>query len=176
MPVSTITRTFNKAQFANVSSALFRDSTTQDKQIEPWYPSHPERDLYVSLLNQTDPKPNDALLKAALIRRAMTDVKRVVKLREDKPALQNLVQKGSVGDDLWNAMLAAEKELEAELLEVINEANSFVPGWGQIIFQTAGEMVQNERMREIFEEIPQTKAKQGLYASCSSRKSRERID
>ena len=106
----------------------------------------------------------------------MTDVKRVVKLREDKPALQNLVQKGSVGDDLWNAMLAAEKELEAELLEVINEANSFVPGWGQIIFQTAGEMVQNERMREIFEEIPQTKAKQGMCTSCSSRKSRESID
>ena len=57
--------------------------------------------------------------------------------------------------------MAAEKELEAELLEVINEANSFVPGWGQLIFQTAGEMVQNERMRQIFEEIPKVRAKQG---------------
>ena len=133
------------------------------KRIQPWYPSHPERDLYVSLLNQTDPKPSDGLLKAALIRRAIEDVKRVVKLREDKPALQNLLQKGSVGDDLWNSLLAAEKELEAELLEVINEANSFVPGWGQLIFQTAGEMAQNEKMKKIFDEIPEVKAKQGMF-------------
>ena len=40
------------------------------------------------------PAANEALLKAALVRRAMTDVSRVVRLREDKPAVQNLLQKG----------------------------------------------------------------------------------
>jgi len=81
----------------------------------------------------------------------MTDVVRVVRLREDKPALQNLLQKGSIGDDLWNSLLQAEKELEAEVMEVVAEANTFVEGWGTIIFQTAGELIANEKMRSVYD-------------------------
>ncbi|KAG1754487.1 Pre protein translocase subunit Sec66-domain-containing protein [Suillus lakei] len=114
------------------------------KLYEPYFSSHPERDVYVSLLQKTDPPPHEALLKAALVRRAMTDVSRVVRLREDKPALQNLLQKGSIGEDLWNSLLQAEKELEAEIVE----------GWGGIIFQSAGEMIANEKMRTVYEETP----------------------
>jgi hypothetical protein len=84
------------------------------KQIQPYFPSHPTRDTYITLL-QTEPPPKDQVIKAALVARAVTDVGRVLQLREDKPALQNLLQKGSVGDDFWNALLAAEKELEAEI-------------------------------------------------------------
>lgn len=131
------------------------------KQYEPYFPSHPERDVYVSLLQQTDPPPHEALLKAALLRRAMTDVSRVVKLREDKPALQNLLQKGSIGDDLWNSLLQGEKELEAEIMEVVAEANSFVEGWGSLIFQTAGETLANEKMRSIYDGTAATRAKKG---------------
>ncbi|KAI6131825.1 Pre protein translocase subunit Sec66-domain-containing protein [Pisolithus thermaeus] len=129
-----------------IFSHFYRKRNT-GKIYEPYFPSHPERDVYVTLLQQTDPPPHEALLKAALLRRAMTDVSRVVKLREDKPALQNLLQKGSIGDDLWNSLLQAEKELEAEIMEVVAEANTFVEGWGGLIFQTAGEMLANEKMR-----------------------------
>ncbi|KIK49366.1 hypothetical protein CY34DRAFT_797311 [Suillus luteus UH-Slu-Lm8-n1] len=122
------------------------------KLYEPYFSSHPERDVYVTLLQKTDPPAHEALLKAALVRRAMTDVSRVVRLREDKPALQNLLQKGSIGDDLWNSLLQAEKELEAEIVEVVAEANTFVEGWGSIIFQSAGEMIANEKMRTVYEE------------------------
>jgi len=121
------------------------------KLYAPYFPSHPERDVYVTLLQQNDPPVHEALLKAALIRRAMTDVARVVKLREDKPALQNLLQKGSIGDDLWNSLLQAEKELEAEIVEVVAEANTFVDNWGTIIFQTAGELIANDKMRNVFD-------------------------
>jgi translocation protein SEC66 len=82
----------------------------------------------------------------------MADVQRVLKIREDKPALQNLLQKGSVGDELWNSLLAAERELEAEIMEVIAEANTFVEGWGTVIFQTANEMIANEKTRSLFEQ------------------------
>ncbi|PCH38082.1 hypothetical protein WOLCODRAFT_15638 [Wolfiporia cocos MD-104 SS10] len=125
-----------------------------NKVYEPYFPRHRERDLYVTLLQRTDPPAPESLLKAALVRRAMTDVSRIIRLREDKPALQVLLQKGSIGDDLWNSLLAAEKELEAEILEVVAEANTFVEGWGQIIFQTATEMMHNERMRQTLEQIP----------------------
>lgn len=125
--------------------------------FEPYFPSHPERNAYVTLLQKTDPPASDALLKSALIHRAMADVQRVLKIREDKPALQNLLQKGSIGDELWNSLLAAEKELEAEIMEVVAEANSFVAGWGQVIFQTANEMLANEKMRVVFQRTLETK-------------------
>ncbi|KAF9532243.1 Pre protein translocase subunit Sec66-domain-containing protein [Crepidotus variabilis] len=139
-----------------VFSFYYRKATSQ-KKYEPYFPSHPERNAYVTLLQKNNPPAHDALLKSALIRRAMADVQRVVRIREDKAALQNLLQKGSVGDDLWNSLLAAEKEMEAEIMEVVGEANSFVEGWGQVIFQTANEMIVNEKMRAIFERTNEAK-------------------
>ncbi|KAK7043602.1 Translocation protein S66 [Paramarasmius palmivorus] len=126
--------------------------------FEPYFADHPERNAYVTLLQKTDPPTPDVILKSALVRRAMADVQRVLRIREDKPALQNLLQKGSIGDELWNSLLAAEKELEAEIVEVVNEANSFVEGWGPVIFQTANEMLANEKMRQIFESTAERKA------------------
>ncbi|THH33878.1 hypothetical protein EUX98_g238 [Antrodiella citrinella] len=125
-----------------------------NKGIEPYFPRHKERDIYITLLQRSDPPTPEHLLKAALVRRAMTDVQRILRIREDKPALQQLLQKGSIGDDLFTSLVAAEKELEAEILEVAAEANTFVEGWGQIIFQTATEMLHNEKIRAIFEQVP----------------------
>lgn len=74
----------------------------------------------------------------------MADVRRIWKIRDDKAALGILIQKGSVGDDLLARFAKAEKELESEVLDVVNEANSFTPAWGPGIFQTASEMVASE--------------------------------
>ncbi|TFK29869.1 translocation protein sec66 [Coprinopsis marcescibilis] len=137
--------------------SFFYRKHTSERVFEPYFPSHPERNAYITLLQQ-DPPVSDSLLKSALVRRAMADVQRVLRIREDKPALQALLQKGSIGDDLWNSLLAAEKELEIEIMEVIAEANSFVEGWGQVIFPTANEMLVNEKMRSVFEKTEQTKA------------------
>ncbi|KAI0054186.1 translocation protein sec66 [Auriscalpium vulgare] len=136
----------------------FYKKRTAIKQFEPYFPRHIDRDVYVTLLQRSPPTP-DPLLKAALVRRAVADVNRIIRLREDKPALQNLLQKGSIGDDLWNSLLAAEKELEAEIMEVVAEANSFVEGWGQIIFSTASEMIANEKTRAVFDTIPEERIK-----------------
>lgn len=152
-------RNAGKAPLA--SSGCTRPNNLLGKLYAPYFPSHPERDVYVTLLQQNDPPVHEALLKAALVRRAMTDVTRVVKLREDKPALQNLLQKGSIGDDLWNSLLQAEKELEAEIMEVVAEANTFVEGWGTVIFQTAGELIANEKMRSIFDGTAASRASKG---------------
>lgn len=118
----------------------------------------------MTLLGRTDPPTNDALLKSALVRRSMADVQRVIQIREDKPALQNLLQKGSVGEDIWNSLLAAERELEAEIMEVVAEANTFAEGWGSIIFQTANEMLANEKMRGLFEQTSEIRREKGLWS------------
>ena len=128
--------------------------------METWFPTHPERDTYISLL-QLQPSPSDVLLKAALLKRAVADVHRILAFREDKAALQQLLQKGSISDDLWNSFLAAEKELEAEIVEVVGEANTFHPGWGQFIFQSASEMVNNAKHRDIFATVVKLKSESG---------------
>jgi len=132
------------------------------KQFKPYFKSHPDRDTYVTLLQQTNPEAPETVLKAALVRRAMADVHRAYRLREDKPALQTLLQKGSLGDDLMSSLLAAEKELEGEVREVVAEANTFVDGWGSIIFQTANEIIANGKMRTSFDQISKIRAEKEL--------------
>jgi len=153
-------------------SHFYRKKIAGKQKFDPWYPIHPERDLYISLLQKTDPPAPDSLLKAALLRRAAADVTRIIRIREDKPALQALMQKGTVGDDLWASCQLAEKELEAELLEVVAEANTFHPGWGQFIFGSAGEVLGHDRIKELLASIDrrhqETEARYGTTIPTSS--------
>jgi translocation protein SEC66 len=135
---------------------------------EPWFPQHVARDAYVSLLSHPTPVPNNVLI-AALLRRAMTDVERLWAIRDSKQALSNLLQRGQIGDELWTRFQEAEKELEAEILEVVEEANSFRQNWGQTIFTQASDMVQHDKIKEIFSNIEQDKERE--YKACLIRPS-----
>ncbi|RMJ22480.1 translocation protein Sec66 [Aspergillus sp. HF37] len=136
--------------------------------LEPWFPPHLQRDIYFSLLHldapaaassstngsggkKTPPVP-DSVLKAALLRRATEDINRVLALRSQKQALAMLLQRGSVGDDLWQRFQRAEKEMEDEVRDVVSEANAYAPNWGQTIFQSANEMMNNGLVRKIVDE------------------------
>lgn len=122
-------------------------------EVEPWFPPHKSRDIYVSLLS-LDPPPPRPILVAALLRRAMDDVKLIWSIRDAKTSLTTLLQKGQIGDELWERFLLAEKELEGEIVEVVGEANTFEPGYGQRIFAHASDMVSHERWKEIYRDIP----------------------
>jgi translocation protein SEC66 len=63
----------------------------------------------------------ESLLKAALLRRATEDVGRVMDMRGAKPALSQLLHRGSVGDDVWQRFLRAEQETEEEIRDVVSE-------------------------------------------------------
>lgn len=71
---------------------------------------------------ETEPKVPDSLLKAALLNRATEDIERVMTIRSAKNSLSQLLQKGSVGDDLWTRFCRAEKEIE--------EVCRPLTGWG----------------------------------------------
>lgn len=73
------------------------------------------------LKEKKKPPVPETVLKAALLRRAAEDLKRLLQLRNQKPALASLLQKGSVGDELWQQFLRAEKELEEEFRDVVAE-------------------------------------------------------
>ncbi|KAF2132918.1 hypothetical protein P153DRAFT_354362 [Dothidotthia symphoricarpi CBS 119687] len=137
-----------------VFSSLYRKrKAASAASLEPWFPPHMQRNVYLSLLHMEEPRAPDSILKAALLRRATEDIHRIVQIRNAKQAIQVLLQRGSVGDDLWQRFQRAEKEIEEELRDVVQEANAFAPNWGQTIFQSASEMAQNNHIRERLAEI-----------------------
>lgn len=106
----------------------------------------------MSLLSHEPPLPPH-VLSAALLRRAVTDVDRVVQIRDAKAALSTLLQKSLIGDAFWNEFLEAEKELEAEIREVVEEANTFNPNWGKFIFAQASDIAQHEKFKNTAKEL-----------------------
>ncbi|KAF2723239.1 hypothetical protein K431DRAFT_292631 [Polychaeton citri CBS 116435] len=148
-------------------SSLYRKrQQARQASLEPYLPPHKSRDIYLSLLH-LDPieasesgdgekklsKVPDSVLKAALLRRAVEDIQRIVQLRMAKPALQTLLQRGSVGDELMQRFQRAEQEMELEVKDVVNEANAFAPNWGQTIFQSANEINQNILLKKAAADI-----------------------
>lgn len=114
-------------------STLYRKrQLSKAANLEPWFPAHKQRDVYLSLLH-LDPSEAegdgekklkqvpDSVLKAALLRRAVEDIRRIVQLRTSKDALQRLLQRGSVGEELWLRFQRAEKEMEEEVKDVVSE-------------------------------------------------------
>ncbi|QKX54008.1 uncharacterized protein TRUGW13939_01090 [Talaromyces rugulosus] len=154
-----------------IFSSLYRKrKAVKALSFEPWFPSHLQRDIYFSLLHIEPPSSSggkdkkapavpETVLKAALLRRAGEDIKRVMAIRDQKQALSLLLQRGSVGDDLWQRFQRAEKEMEDEVRDVVQEANAYYPNWGQIIFQSAREMDQNALFRQRIDDY-QSKAEE----------------
>lgn len=117
-------------------SAVYRQrQAARAAKLEPWFGPHVQKNIYLSLLH-LDPaddesaekklsKVPDSILKAALLKRAVEDIQRVMQLRQAKPALQTLLQRGSVGDELWQRFQVAEQEIEAEIKDVVNEVRWF---------------------------------------------------
>ncbi|KAF8930249.1 translocation protein S66 [Haplosporangium gracile] len=120
---------------------------------EPWFGENIARSQYIALLQQNDPEATETQLTAALLRRAMEGVVRVLSMREDKQVLANLVKQGTVGDDIWAQFTLSEKELEAEIMAIVEEANTFKENWGQSILQTASEMVMHEKTKQMQKEL-----------------------
>lgn len=120
---------------ATFSSLHRKRKAAKSASLEPWFPSHLQRNVYLSLLHidPSDPsstpedadkslsKVPDSIIKAALLRRAVEDIHRIISIRNAKQALQTLLQRGSVGDELWQRFLRAEKEIEEEVKDVVEE-------------------------------------------------------
>ncbi|KAK4237849.1 Sec62/63 complex, subunit Sec66 [Achaetomium macrosporum] len=146
--------------FMTFSTVYRKRKAMQSANLAPWFGPHLQRNIYLSLLHmepeegsEKAPKVPDSVIRAALLRRAVEDIHRIIQIRTAKAACSSLLQRGSVGDDLWQRFQRAEKEMEDELRDVVMEANALVPGWGQIIFQSANEIAANKALRDRLEEI-----------------------
>lgn len=103
--------------------------TAESANLEPWFGPHLQRNIYLSLLHmepeegaeKKSPKIPESVIRAALLRRAVEDIHRIIQIRTAKAACSSLLQRGSVGDDLWQRFSRAEKEMEEELRDVVME-------------------------------------------------------
>ncbi|KAG8164665.1 hypothetical protein KVR01_004940 [Diaporthe batatas] len=146
--------------FVTFSSVYRKRKAAQKANLEPWFGPHLQRNVYLSLLHmepeegqEKAPQVPQSILRAALIRRAVEDIHRIIQIRTAKQACSTLLQRGSVGDDLWQRFTRAESEMEAELRDVVMEANGLSPNWGQSIFQSANELAANAMFQKKIEEI-----------------------
>lgn len=126
-------------------------------RLAPYFPPHTARNVYLTLLHQADTQSDlkkvpDSILMAALQERAIEDIMRIREIQTRKGPLNTLLQRGVVGDEIWQRLLRAEQELEAELKDVVAEANALANGWGQHIFQSANEIAVNRMTKKSLEE------------------------
>ena len=69
-------------------------------------------------------KVPDSILRAALLARAQEDITRIIEIRTRKQALSTLLQRGVIGDEIWQRLLRAEQEMEVEVKDVAMEVSS----------------------------------------------------
>ena len=150
-----------------------RRQALQSARLEPWFGEHLTRRIYLTLLEQSSAaksgtgtekaqKVPDSVLRAALLARSTTNIQRLVQLRAQKQPLTTLQQRGCIGDALVQRFNLAEKEMDAELRDCVTEANALAgPGtngvqgqaWGQSLFQSAGEVVNQDNLRKAIANI-----------------------
>jgi translocation protein SEC66 len=142
------------------SSVYRKRKAAKSAGLAPWFPPHMQKNIYLSLLHiqpgegkEKSIAVPDSVVRAALLKRAVEDIHRIIQIRAAKQACSSLLARGSVGDDLWQRFLRAEKEMEEELRDVVLEANALAPNWGQTIFQSANEIAANNQFRKRLEEI-----------------------
>ncbi|EGX90632.1 translocation protein (Sec66) [Cordyceps militaris CM01] len=141
------------------SSIYRKRKAAESANLAPWFGPNLQRNIYLSLLH-AEPEADggsggvpETVLKAALLRRAVEDIQRLIQIKTAKQACSALLQRGSVGDDLWQRFQRAEREMEEELRDVVTEANALAPSWGHAIFQSAHEIASNAKLRESLAEI-----------------------
>lgn len=159
-------------------SHLYRQRQVNSRlRLAPYFGPHTSRNIYLSLLHlQDDTKVPESVLRAALLARAVEDIQRIMEVRLRKPALAALLQRGVVGDEIFQRLQRAEQELEIELKDVVAEANALAPNWGQSIFQSANEMVQNKLLRDKLETIKSTLPAEKESWDAQREKSRRELE
>ncbi|KAI8140153.1 Sec62/63 complex, subunit Sec66 [Fennellomyces sp. T-0311] len=135
----------------SIFSHIYRKAKNA-KMIEPWFPVNQEKEQYIALLN-TDEETEEHHLKAALLRRAMEAVRRLLLVQQEKPALVQLMRSGHIGDDIWHDFQIAEQETMTEIQEILAEATTYSKDWGKTIFTTANQMLEAEKQKEAKKDV-----------------------
>lgn len=149
--------TFTRAE--NKAPKVLKSSKCADK-FNPWFEVNKEKEAFEQLVEADS--DNMEALKTALLKRAMTDVKRIWQLSEEKPSMSQLVKEGAISDEMWNSFKKAEQDLQLEVYDIQAEAEFIKPGWGESIVKEAAQLAAKERQLTMM--VKEQKRKQKMEA------------
>lgn len=135
-------------------SIKFQEAASEDVDVQP------DRAIYQALSNVQEEYPDlpanaeewivpRHLLQASLLARAVAALRRMSSLREDKQALQSLLDRGSLGDDAATMLEAKENETRNEAFDIARQAGRFNPNWSKLIFENANQISINLTFRDV---------------------------
>lgn len=134
-----------------------RKVTQKISHITSLFDENYPKELYLELKELDEPKANNKVLKAALIRRGSEVFKKMLKLKEIEPYITVLYQKGSIGDGCYDSYKTEKKLNELELNELAVEAEGLKKGWAQLFFGICQEVTMNEALRRRLDAIEERK-------------------
>jgi translocation protein SEC66 len=129
---------------------IYKKYSIKTHKTSSYFPPHTTRKRYLELSeihNPSDPIDHK-LLATALLKRAMTDVGRIMQVREEKAPLQNLAQSGAISHSVYDNLVKAEAELEEEIESVMMEAEIYKKGWGKSIFNEASNLYNLQKQQK----------------------------
>lgn len=111
-------------------------------------------------LDITDPYEKDELM-SLLIKRAMKTLEIVLEIENKLKKLENLVRRQRITMAEFEDKLKVQLVIKEEIEDIKKEANSLVPGWGELIISQAFQfntkismaLEQNISMRELEEQL-----------------------
>lgn len=95
---------------------------------DSWFGGHPERDAYEAAVGARasgDQSVDEEKLRKLLLRRAMTDMRRLLQITQEKEPLYNLMRSGAVSEEMWADFLEAERTMQVELHDLHAESETF---------------------------------------------------
>jgi hypothetical protein len=99
--------------------------------------------------------------RKALMRRAMTCVRRLWKLHADRDSVYALMRAGSIDEVVWQQFKAAENHLQMEIYDIQAESETFKDGWSQAILREAAELCRKEdQLTEMLKTVNKRQQKQ----------------
>jgi translocation protein SEC66 len=138
---------------------VYKNYSVRKGNSKNYFPPHLTKQRYLELSeihNPSDPIDHK-LLATALLKRAITDVGRIIQIRAEKAPLQNLVQSGAISHSVFDNLLKAEAELEVEVNLVMQEAEIYKKGWGNSIFNEASNLYNIQKQKQEQEELKSQK-------------------
>lgn len=109
---------------------------------DAYFGPHKEKIAYLEAVR--DEMTEEDVLRKLLLRRCMTNVRRLWKLQSDRESVYSLMRSGAIEEKVWQDFKAAENGMQKEIYAVQAEAETFKEGWSENIIREAAELCRKE--------------------------------
>lgn len=133
---------------------------------DAYFGPHKERLAYLEAVKKGEEESN---LRKLLLRRGMTDVRRLWKLQSDRESVYSLMRSGAIEEKVWQDFKAAETGMQKEIYAMQAEAETFKEGWSDTVIREAADLCRKEdALNMLLKETKKTEKKKAKKEANSS--------